>query len=103
MFVFLSRPARAMTVATRHARTDPADDDLRVRAAVFEHLLRVYPAWLTEDELTRAVGGHGEPCARAVRDLAADGLVHRRDAFVLPTQAAVASAALLSDAPASAC
>lgn len=92
-----------MTPATRNDRTDPADDDRRLRVAVFEHLLRLYPAWLTEDELARAVGEPEEPCARAVRDLAADGLVHRRDAFVVPTRAAVTSASLLSDAPPRAC
>jgi hypothetical protein len=92
-----------MTAAAPHDRPDPADDDRRLRAAVFEHLIRLYPAWLAEDELARAVGEPEEPCARAVRDLAADGLVHRRDVFVLPTRAAVTTAALLSDPPARAC
>lgn len=82
---------------------DPADADRRLRAAVFEHLLRLYPAWLAEAELARAVGEQAEPCARAVRDLAADGLVHRRDTFVVPTRAAVCSAALLSDVSVRAC
>ncbi|WP_022928679.1 hypothetical protein [Patulibacter americanus] len=92
-----------MSAASLHHRPDPADADRRLRAALLEHLLRLYPAWLTEGELARAVAEHDEPCGRAVRDLAADGLVHRRDAFVLPTRAAVCAAALLSDAPVRAC
>jgi hypothetical protein len=88
---------------TPHDRPQPADADLRLRAAVLEHLLGLYPAWLAEDELARALAEPDEPCGRAVRDLAADGLVHRRDAFVLPTRAAVCAAALLSDASARAC
>lgn len=92
-----------MTATAPADRPDPAETDARLRAAVLEHLLGLYPAWLTEGELAQATGDGAEPCARAVRDLAADGLVHRRDAFVLPTRAAVCCAALLSDAPARAC
>lgn len=89
-----------MSAAPPHHRADPADADRALRAAVFEHLLVLYPAWLAEDEIARALGEPDEPCSRAVRDLAGDGLVHRREAFVLPTRAAVCAAALLSDAPA---
>lgn len=74
----------------------PADD--AVRAAVLRHLLDLYPAWLTDDELARAIGLAGDDAAgRAVRDLAADGVVHRRDGFVLPSRAAVACAAVLGE------
>jgi hypothetical protein len=92
-----------MCATPPHQPPDPADADRRLRAAVLDHLLGLYPAWLTEDELAAAAGEAEESCARAVRDLAADGLVHRRGAFVLPTRAAVCSAALLSDAPARPC
>jgi DNA-binding GntR family transcriptional regulator len=106
--MFVLRPPSALTTRAMppHAPpvpADPTEADRRLRAAVLDHLLGLYPAWLTEVELASAVGEAQEPCARAVRDLAADGLVHRRGTFVLPTRAAVCSAALLSDAPARPC
>jgi hypothetical protein len=76
----------------------PAHADAVLRAAVLRHLIDLYPAWLTADEATRAVGSADASAARrALRDLEADGLLHRRDDFVLPSRAAVACAALLGE------
>lgn len=64
-------------------------------ALVLNHLLGLYPAPLTIDEvvreLTRASDDFDECAAveAALRELLAAGLVHRHGSFVLPTRAAV--------------
>jgi len=64
-------------------------------------LFRSHPTAVTLDELVLEVGGHdpGERDAveRAVRDLSGAGLLHNRDAFVLPTRAALRFDELLGD------
>lgn len=103
---FLSPPTGDPTMPT--SPIDPNQLDAHVQGAVLFHLLTTYPAWQTEDELVLAVL-HGDAdfaarddARRAVRDLAADGLVHRHGRFLLPTRTAVRCHALLDDAVAGA-
>lgn len=69
--------------------------DAAIESAVLQQVLALHPTALTLVELTREVGGCGEGFAgadaveRAVRDLAAAGLLHRNAPFVLPTRAAL--------------
>ncbi|HET9184683.1 MAG TPA: hypothetical protein VFN82_00960 [Solirubrobacterales bacterium] len=70
-------------------------EDEGVEAAVLNSLLDLHPARLTEAELVRELSG-GRPSfrerdaiERAVRDLAAGGLLHRSCEFVEPTRAAL--------------
>ncbi|HET7416942.1 MAG TPA: hypothetical protein VFJ61_04880 [Solirubrobacterales bacterium] len=74
------------------------DQDEREQLAVLRQVLGLYPAALTQDELIRELtGGRSrqfsdrDAVARAVRDLAASGLLHRpgEDEVVRPTRAAV--------------
>jgi len=67
-----------------------AEEDAALEAAVLQLVLSLHPAALTMDELAREMGeGGNEALERAVRDLAAAGLLHRSDDFVLPTRAAL--------------
>jgi len=76
-------------------------EDETVESAVLRQLLDLHPARLTLDELTREMGGgHGgfaecDAVQRAVRDLAAAGLLHKGEEFVAPTRAAVRFSELL--------
>jgi hypothetical protein len=76
-------------------------EDEGVESAVLRQLLDLHPARLTMEELAREVGGsHGsfaerDAVARAVRDLAAAGLLHRGEEFVAPTRAALRFSELL--------
>ncbi|HET9197697.1 MAG TPA: hypothetical protein VFN92_05495 [Solirubrobacterales bacterium] len=70
------------------------DEDEAVESAVLSQLLDLHPAQLTLEELRREMGEDGDFAARdalqrAVRDLAAVGLVHRGAEFVTPTRAAL--------------
>jgi predicted transcriptional regulator len=75
-------------------RTNRAEDEA-VESAVLHQLLDLHPARLTLEELKRELGGGGDTFAdrdaleRAVRDLAAAGLLYRETRFVEPTRAAV--------------
>lgn len=80
----------------------PHVDDQRHRRAVLAFLLTTHPAVLTTDEVLRAVAADDsfaehDAIGRAVHDLGSAGLVHRLERFVLLTQAAVQTAALLDD------
>ena len=72
-----------------------AEDDAVTESAVLQHLLALHPTQITFDELLRELAedpsdfAQRDAVERAVRDLASAGLLHRRDAFVLPTQAAL--------------
>jgi hypothetical protein len=74
---------------------NPDADDATVEAAVLRQLLALHPIQLTLGELIREVAGGGEDFAprdaveRAVRELAAAGLVHRNGDVVLPSRAAL--------------
>jgi predicted transcriptional regulator len=73
----------------------PAEDDTAIEATVLRQLLSLHPVQVTLDELHRELGIEPEDFAerdaveRAVRDLVAAGLAHRRDEFVIPTRAAL--------------
>lgn len=76
------------------------DQDEAVESAVLHQLLELHPAQLTLEELKREMGGERDfadrdALERAVRDLAAVGLVHRGAEFVVPTRAAVRFSDLL--------
>jgi hypothetical protein len=73
----------------------PAEDDAMIEAAVLRRLLDLHPVQLTLDELLRELGVEPEDferrdaVERAVRDLAAAGLVHRLEDFAVPSRAAL--------------
>jgi hypothetical protein len=85
------------------ALIDPNETDVRVQGAVLSQLLAAYPAWHTEDELVGAVLGldadfaDRDDARRAVRDMVAEGVLHRHGDFLLPTRATVRCSALLDD------
>jgi hypothetical protein len=73
----------------------PASADAATESAVLQRLLDLHPVQVTAAELVRELGGESPSFAerdaieRAVRDLTGAGLLHSRDAFVLPTWAAL--------------
>jgi hypothetical protein len=79
----------------------PASEDAAIESAVLQQVLSLHPTQITLAELTREIGGEAAVFAqrdaieRAVRDLAGAGLLHRQDAFVLPTRAALHFSQLL--------
>lgn len=80
----------------------PAAEDAAMESAVLQLVLELHPVQATAADLLREVGGESPGFAerdaveRAVRDLAAVGLLHRHDEFVLPTRAALRFDRLLS-------
>jgi hypothetical protein len=70
-------------------------EDEGVESTVLRQLLDLHPTRLTLEELLRELGGsrtgfaERDAVERAVRDLAAVGLLHQRDGFVTPTRAAL--------------
>jgi hypothetical protein len=70
-------------------------EDAATESALLQQVLALHPTAVTIAELKRelSAGGDdfsaGDAVERAVRDLAAAGLLHRSDAFVLPTRAAL--------------
>lgn len=73
----------------------PADVDAVVESVVLQQLLALHPTQVTFEELLREIAAEPEDFAerdaieRAVRDLAAAGLVHRNNEFVVPSRAAL--------------
>jgi hypothetical protein len=89
---------------SRHLTT--YDEDDREEAAVLRQVLEHHPATLTRDELTRELTGGGskgfseaDAMQRAVRELAAAGLLHSpgEDEMVRPTRAALRCFELIGD------
>lgn len=80
----------------------PAAEDAALESAVLQLVLDLHPAQATVADLLREIGGESPGFAerdaveRAVRDLAAVGLLHRHDEFVMPTRAALRFDQLLS-------
>jgi hypothetical protein len=72
----------------------PVEDDAAIEALVLRQLLALYPGQLTLEELVRELAAGSEDfnqrdaVERAVRDLAAAGLLHRSGDLVLPSRAA---------------
>jgi predicted nuclease with RNAse H fold len=71
-----------------------AEEDAAIESAVLQQVLELHPTSVTLEELLREMGAERrgserEAIERAVRDLAAAGLVHHRGAFVRPTRAAL--------------
>jgi hypothetical protein len=70
-------------------------EDEHVESAVLRQLLDLHPTRLTLAELAREFGARSSDFAandaveRAVRDLAAAGLLHQGEEFVAPTRAAL--------------
>jgi hypothetical protein len=82
--------------ADSESASTTAEQDLRDQAAVLRHVLSLYPQTLTELELLREMTGgleatyaEGDGHRRAVRDLAAGGLLNIEGTLVVPTRAAV--------------
>jgi len=75
-------------------------EDLGLQSAVLLHLLVCHPIQLTEAELVAALSqnpqnfGERDDIERAVRQLAAVGLLHRQEPFALPSAAAFRAYAL---------
>jgi hypothetical protein len=76
-------------------------EDEEVEVAVLRQLLDLHPTRLTLAELTLEFSARGSDFAahdaveRAVRDLAAAGLLHKGEEFVAPTRAALRFSELL--------
>jgi hypothetical protein len=72
-----------------------AGETAPAESVVLQRVLDVHPARLTLGELIREVAGEAaefgdrDAVERATRDLSDVGLLHRRDEFVTPTQAAL--------------
>ncbi len=84
-----------MTPGEMDETRPPSEEDAVVEAAVLQQLLFLHPAQLTFDELLRELaGGRGglrrqrDAVERAVRDLAAAGLLHRNGELLAPSRAA---------------
>jgi hypothetical protein len=80
----------------------PAEQDAATEAAVLQHLLALHPIQLSLAELSREIaGGPGDfaqrdAVERAVRNLAASGLLHRSGELLLPSRAALRADELLA-------
>lgn len=80
----------------------PAEQDDATEAAVLCHLLALHPIQLSLSELSREItGGPGDfaqrdAIERAVRNLAAGGLLHRSGELLLPSRAALRADELLA-------
>ena len=57
--------------------------------AILHHVLARHPSQLMFGELVRAMGEEQHVVDDAVTQLVVDGLLHRNDAFVIPSRAAV--------------
>jgi hypothetical protein len=83
---------RAIVDGGDHMRTT-GEEDRACEAAVLHHVLAIHPAPLTLEDILRELGaedfGKRDAIERAVRDLAACGLLRRGEALVLPSHAAL--------------
>lgn len=82
-----------MKTSEEYKTTWAEDEEFEI--AVLQQLLDLHPTQLTLTELTREFGARRSDFAvhdaveRAVRDLAAAGLLHQGEEFVAPTRAAL--------------
>jgi type IV secretory pathway protease TraF len=85
-----------------HIRT-PHEEDRVFEAAVLQQLLAIHPNPVTLAELVDEIAGKGcdfaqrDAIERAVHSLAGCGLLHRSEALVLPSRAALRFDQLLGD------
>jgi hypothetical protein len=83
---------RAIVKGSEDMRTT-GEEDRACEAAVLHHVLALHPAPLTLEDILRELGaedfGKRDAIERAVRDLAACGLLRRSEALVLPSHAAL--------------
>jgi len=85
-----------------HIRTTRQEDKV-FEATVLQQVLAIHPIPITLAELVGEIAGADEDFAqcdaveRAVRDLADCGLLHRNEALVLPSRAAIRFDELLGE------
>lgn len=83
---------RAIVEAPEHIRTT-SEEDRACETAVLHLVLALHPTPLTIADLARELGdgefGQRDAVERAVRDLVGSGLLHRSEALVLPSRAAL--------------
>jgi hypothetical protein len=86
---------QAIVEGRDHIRTT-SEEDSAFEAAVLRQVLAIHPVPITLDELVREIAGgedegfgQRDAVERAVRDLAACGLLNRSEALVLPSRAAL--------------
>jgi len=83
---------RAIVEGGDHMRTTD-EEDRACEAAVLHHVLAIHPAPLTLEDILRELGaedfGKRDAIERAVRDLIGYGLLHRSEALILPSHAAL--------------
>jgi hypothetical protein len=84
---------RAIVEGRDHNRTT-SEEDRRCEAAVLHYVLALHPTPLTLADIVRELGGNDDfgqrdAVERAVRDLTGCGLLHRSEALVLPSHAAL--------------
>jgi hypothetical protein len=90
-------------LSDRDENRSTAAEDARTEAVVLRRLLDLHPSQVSLEELIRELGGAPEDFGqrdaveRAVRDLAAAGIVHRNAGFVFPTRAALRLDELLGE------
>jgi hypothetical protein len=71
------------------------EEDRAQESAVLQHILFLHPAAVSVEELVRELDpqrdsfSQRDAIERAVRDLAAAGLLHHSESLVLPTRAAL--------------
>lgn len=91
---------RAIVAERDYIRTT-SEEDRACEAAVLHHVLALHPTPLTLADIVRELGGedfeHRDAVERAVRDLVGSGLLHRAEALVLPSRAAVRFEELTGD------
>jgi type IV secretory pathway protease TraF len=85
-----------------HIRT-PREEDRIVETAVLQQVLAIHPSPVTLTELVDEIAGKGcdfaqrDAIERAVHSLAGCGLLHRHEALVLPSRAALRFDELLGE------
>jgi hypothetical protein len=92
---------RAIVEGRDHIRTT-SEEDRACEATVLHLVLALHPTPLSLADLVRELGGgddfgRRDAVERAVRDLAGCGLLHRSEALVLPSHAALRFEELSAD------
>lgn len=90
----------AIVEGREHIRTTREEDKV-FEAAVLQQVLAIHPIPVTLAELVGEIAGEGfaqrDAVERAVRDLVDCGLLHRNEALVLPSRAAIRFDELLGE------